>query len=492
MSTLPALNAISSASNQGIAAQAFEDFLAAVKQIPGGGIAETTLTLASDAVTPFGGVGGIFTIDTEAAAASDNLATITQTNFPDGSCLIVRPASSARLVVVKHAAGGSGQILLRTAGDFTLGDTTHWLCLKRTGTSWQELWRLPALVWVGLETKTGSFTMTAADRAKIFDATSGSWTANMLPVATAGIGFHVAIRNSGTGVITLDGNASETIDGTTTLKLNPGHEIILVCDGTGWKSVSRHAPLVPQGHGFGCTLTNGTDATNDIDVAAGNWASDDATDAARVLLNAGAMTKQLDAVWAAGSAAGGRISSESLVNGTWHVYLFRRSSGVDDYCFSQSLTPTLPDSGTHKRRIGSVLRESAAIVGFIQDGDRFERKTPVLDVDASNPGTSAVTRLLSVPTGIAVQAHLNVLALKNANDFLVYLSALDVTDLAPSGTAAPLAGAFGFANNGSAGGPITVRTNTSGQIRSRLSLSGTGDTLRIATLGWSDRRGRDN
>lgn len=495
MSTLPALNAISTAANQGVLKQALEDFLAGVKQLPGSGIAETTLTLASDAVTPPGGSGGIFTIDTEAAAASDNLATIALTNFPDGSCLIIRPASSARLVVVKHAGGGSGQILLRTSGDFTLGDTTHWLCLKRTGTSWQEQWRMPALLWWAVDTKTGTYTVLAADRGKIIDATNGTWTLTFLAVATAGIGFHLSIRNSGTGVITLDGNASETIDGATTLKLNPGHEIILVCDGAGWKSTSRHAPLIPQGHRFGCTLANGTNATNDIDVAAGNWASDDATDTARVLLNAGAMTKQLDAVWAAGSAAGGRISGEGLANGTWYVYLFRRSGGVDDYCFSQSLSPTLPDSGTHKRRIGSVLRESAAIVGFVQDGDLFTRKAAVLDVNATNPGTAAVTRTLSVPTGIPVLARLNLyITGTNGSQWGELLTDLAVTDVAPSLTAAPLVTVRGLVDSAAGAGAVQVdvRTNTSGQIRSRSVASDASYIVRIATLGWIDSLGRDN
>lgn len=492
MSTLPALNAISSAANQGVLKQALEDLLAGVKQLPGSGIAETTLTLASDAVTPPGGSGGIFTIDTEAAAASDNLATIALTNFPDGSVLIVRPASSARLVVVKHAAGGSGQILLRTGGDFTLGDTTHWLCLKRTGTSWQELWRMPALVWGAIDTKTGSYTLTAADRGKVIDATSGTWTLALLAVATAGIGFHVAIRNSGTGVITLDGNASETIDGATTLKLNPGHEIILVCDGTGWKSVSRHAPLIPAGHRFGCTTSNNTgDATNDIDIAAGNWASDNTVDADRVLLNAGAMTKQLDAVWAAGSAAGGRISSESIANGTWHVYLFRRASGVDDYCFSQSLTPTLPDSGTHKRRIASILREGGVIVPYSQRGEKFLRKTALLDYNQSNPGASAVLVTCPVPTGVQVEALVHTVAAATTHSAILWTSP-DQTDEAPSLTAAPLSSAPVY-NVGSGAWPSDqqIRTNTSGQIRYRLSFSDAGTSVRVATYGWIDNLGRD-
>lgn len=267
---------------------------------------------------------------------------------------------------------------------------------------------------------------------------------------------------------------------------------------TAWITVGRLSLTnlglspIPRGQLWGMTLSNnGTDAVNDIDIAAGSCASDDSVDENRVLLNPGAMTKQLDAVWAAGSAAGGRISAESLVNGTWHVYLFRRSSGVDDYCFSQSLTPTLPDGGTHKRRIGSILRESAAIVGFVQDGDTFMRKTPVLDVNVTGPGATAVTRTLSVPTGLPVWAWVAALGVKGVQDFKIYLSDLAATDLAPSATAAPLGNAGGQPNVGVVS-LLRIRTNTSGQIRSRVTPETGAEILRIATYGWEDRRGRDS
>lgn len=270
---------------------------------------------------------------------------------------------------------------------------------------------------------------------------------------------------------------------------------------TAWITVGRLSQTnlglsaIPRGFLWGMTLSNnGTDAVNDIDVAAGSCGSDDATDANRVLLNPGALTKQLDVAWAAGNAAGGRISSESLVNGTWHVYAFRRSGGTDDICFSQSLTPTLPDSGTNKRRIGSILRESAAIVAFVQDGDYVRRKASVLDVDANNPGTSAVTRTLSVPTGISVFAilHAAVVNPNNGTNGLL-ISDLSANDEVPSSSAAPLTQGY-HANATFSDGvaALEIRTNTSGQVRSRIFNSDVNTNIRIATLGWYDSRGRIN
>jgi hypothetical protein len=44
----------------------------------------------------------------------------------------------------------------------------------------------------------------------------------------------------------------------------------------------------------------------------------------------------------------------------------------------------------------------------------------------------------------------------------------------------------------STSGAVQVRcmTNLSSQVRTRLSASGASDVLKIATLGWSDYRGR--
>lgn len=120
---------------------AFEDFLKGLKQVPGAGVAEQALTLATDAITPAVGASGIISVDTEAAAAADNLATIVLTNVPDGSCLWLRIANNARVVTIKHLAGGSGQISLRSAADLVMTATTQWLCVKRTGTLLEEQWR---------------------------------------------------------------------------------------------------------------------------------------------------------------------------------------------------------------------------------------------------------------------------------------------------------------------------------------------------------------
>jgi hypothetical protein len=114
--------------------QAFEDNLAATKQLLGG-TAQTTLTLVSDQITP---TGSFHLVETQAAAATDNCAQILQTNLPDGSWLIVGVANATHVVTFKHAAGGAGQLTLVGGVDFVIDDLTTFLILQRKGTLWEE------------------------------------------------------------------------------------------------------------------------------------------------------------------------------------------------------------------------------------------------------------------------------------------------------------------------------------------------------------------
>ena len=80
--------------------------------------------------------------------------------------------------------------------------------------------------------KTGAYTVVTTDRGSLIDCTSGAFTISFQACATLGADWSVYIRNSGTGVITLDPNGSETIDGAATFTLNPGSSVVLQCNGS--------------------------------------------------------------------------------------------------------------------------------------------------------------------------------------------------------------------------------------------------------------------
>lgn len=92
-------------------------------------------TIASDAITV---IGSRATVDTEGAAASDDLATITGTGAQDGDLLLVQSANSARVVTLKDQSGN-----LQLAGDFALANASYkaLLIYQAANSSWIELSR---------------------------------------------------------------------------------------------------------------------------------------------------------------------------------------------------------------------------------------------------------------------------------------------------------------------------------------------------------------
>ena len=87
--------------------------------------------------------------------------------------------------------------------------------------------------------KTAAYTVVIDDNGSLINATSGTWSLSLPAAATAGNGFAVAVRNSGGGVITIDPNASETVDGVATVAIGAGLSCFLVCNGANWCTVGR-------------------------------------------------------------------------------------------------------------------------------------------------------------------------------------------------------------------------------------------------------------
>jgi hypothetical protein len=246
-----------------------------------------------------------------------------------------------------------------------------------------------------------------------------------------------------------------------------------------------------KGHIFGLTLSNnGSDATNDIDIAAGEAASTE-TDPVLMVL-ASTLTKRLDASWAVGTNQGG-LDTGSIANDTYHVWLIQRSdTGVVDALFSTSPTsPTMPTNYDRKRRIGSIIRASAAIVGFKQVGDVFRRNTKATDRNSASAVTDSLITL-SVPTDIQI-APILMTSLKAGANTSGYI----LLGSAALGSAADIEynyiiGATGVFSGDSTGTYIpTLLTNTSGQIYLTHVNSTGSQTNVLETHGWVDTRGKD-
>ena len=72
---------------------------------------------------------------------------------------------------------------------------------------------------------------------------NGTFVQTLDAAATLGDGWWARVRNDGNGIITLDPNGTETIDGVTTLSLLPRQSGIIVCNGSGFKTIGRIAPF---------------------------------------------------------------------------------------------------------------------------------------------------------------------------------------------------------------------------------------------------------
>jgi hypothetical protein len=83
--------------------------------------------------------------------------------------------------------------------------------------------------------KTANYTIATSDQGKAIVATTAALTFTLPAAATAGSNFVVVVKNSSAGTLTIDGNSSETINGSTTLSLPYSDQsAILVCDASSW------------------------------------------------------------------------------------------------------------------------------------------------------------------------------------------------------------------------------------------------------------------
>lgn len=115
--------------------------------------------------------------------------------------------------------------------------------LGTAGTQQAALAAMGSLIAATVD-KTAAYTVAAGDRGKLINCSTGTFSLSLLAVATAGAGFCLAVRNSGTGVITVDPDTTEHIDGATTITLGAGESCLVVCDGAAWKTVGR--TVVPE------------------------------------------------------------------------------------------------------------------------------------------------------------------------------------------------------------------------------------------------------
>lgn len=144
------------------------------------------------------------------------------------------------------ANGGTGQTTANAAfnalAPSQTGNSGKFLTTDGTNTSWATAGGGSSTLTI--QNKTAAYTVVAGDNGTIINCTSGTFTVSLTAAATLGAGFNCWVWNtavSAASAITIDPNASETIDGVATLVLRQGEGLQIVCDGTKWRTGDKKA-----------------------------------------------------------------------------------------------------------------------------------------------------------------------------------------------------------------------------------------------------------
>ncbi len=249
MKTLPSIASISPPVETDDMQTAVYGWLGATRQLPGGGPPQTK-TIASGSVTPDEDACFWILVDTEAAAASDDLDRLGVTNIPNGAIVILQAANTARTVVVRHGQGGSGQFLNANVANFSLDDTEKFIMYRysSSGTSFVELTRgwgadvaaLRAYLALGtaavLNVGTGASDL--PNNTQIFDTARDYTRQQRFTRYTFSFGASLAwdLDIAQIAALTMTGNA--TLLNPTNVKAGGQYQLLVQQDATGGRTLS--------------------------------------------------------------------------------------------------------------------------------------------------------------------------------------------------------------------------------------------------------------
>lgn len=94
-----------------------------------------------------------------------------------------------------------------------------------------------------VQSKSAAYTVVKADAGSIFFC-SNTFTLTLPAVTSLGNPFCFTVVNTGTGLITIDPDSSELIDGGSTLLVGPGDAVSVVGDSSTWRSFGQRAGMV--------------------------------------------------------------------------------------------------------------------------------------------------------------------------------------------------------------------------------------------------------
>lgn len=206
----------------------------------------------------------------------------------------------------------------------------------------------------------------------------------------------------------------------------------------------------------------------------------------RLVINGSTFTKNLNAVWAAGSGNGGRDTATAVfANGTYHLFALRNNTtGGFDAVFSPSTTPTVPAGHTLIGRIGSYVVNSGntALVSFVQVlNDFYLAPVAAMAFAASQAdGLVTATAACPCPSGVSMEMKVQATIQLNSGAASVYVG--DAASFSIGGMWSIL---FNNYVNGTDFCAGVAKTNASRQIRCQPGLNSSA-TITVSFGGWRD------
>ena len=174
----------------------------------------------------------------------------TQLNAVEATVNAKEASATASALAAAGSATAAGAIAWVAATSYVVGNARYspidgqtYRCISATSdstdpsanpTKWVRVNLAPTTVYQSA--RTSNTILAATDMAKLFDL-SGTFTQTLTAAATLGGGWWCYLRNAGNGDITIDPNASELIDGSTTYTLKPGVTVIVSCSATAFNVV---------------------------------------------------------------------------------------------------------------------------------------------------------------------------------------------------------------------------------------------------------------
>ena len=260
----------------------------------------------------------------------------------------------------------------------------------------------------GVLTKSANYSVAAGDDGKTLINTGGTWTLSLLAAATAANGFTLNLNNLGTGVTMVDGNASETVNGSLTVGLGPYQPCIIVGDGSNSRALIGHGRLVASSKlapHSNLTITRGTAAQ--VTVTA-DWLIAEDTNGNQVLLKSVNVTIDVSTTGQNGRNASENTGSEQ--SSTWyHIWIALKSDGTvyghmtsASYPGGTSIFSTLPSGGLYAAYVGAAYNDgSSNLVNLKQYGNIV---ATVVTASLS-AGTSTSVATVSLSSAVPITAR---------------------------------------------------------------------------------------